>query len=844
MFKRIFYPNRLKNIPRSYAFKGYLDAPMDDGRSNVVSGWYLSRKRFHKVVACLNGKEIFEIEQNTVRKDAERMYRRSKYPKRKRIGFYRMIPKDVIEKHLGGRAQKKGKVSVRFYTDEKRYADKYKTIFVLYNKKHDLFKNKGKDDPSKRFFPGRVLSFLSALKNRISPEIPLEYEFEGHLDTPGEGKHSNMVSGWYLSRKRFYKVVACLNGKEILEIKQNAMRKDVALTYCGANYTNAENSGFKYTIPGHIISKYIGKRAQGEVKICIRFYIDKYAHVDNFQKRFILYRNEYDAFYSNEEKMHKGRDVKKELKSIKYKPKISIIVPVCRPNKKYFMKMAKSVLGQVYPNLEFCVCFDGRQDILEHILEKMDDRRIKAVVNDRTEGISNATNRALSLATGEFVAFVDHDDALHKYALLETVKALNKDRKADLVYTDEDKVDEKDRHSMPFFKPDYSPHQLLCHNYICHLLVARKSLIDQLNGLRTNPGIEGSQDWDLILRILERTDRVLHIPKVLYSWRYYETSVSQKKRKKEAFLGASKRVLGDYIKRNKLKANVANGLVPDTYKIDFPVIGRPKVSIIMPTGGKMRLLRKAINSITGRTSYGNYEIVLIDNSDPAGKEGTEVKAFVRKIRSKRIRYFRYGIKPFNFSKLVNYGARRAKGEYLLLLNDDISVMNKDWLSEMLKVCQQKNVGAVGAKLYYENNTIQHVGVVLGLFGVCEHVFKGTPWKDHGYFCSNYVYKDYLAVTGACLMTKRRLFLGMGCLDEKHLKVAYQDIDYCLKLHKKSLFVVFTPYAELYHYEGLTKKVCVARGEYKYLCGKWKKYIDNDPFYNPNLSRDSLEFRLK
>ena len=828
---------RRTKIPKNYKFRGYLDSPPDFEHTSIAAGWYISKKPFYKIMVCLAGEEIFRIKPNTARKDVTRAYPGASNPDNKNMSGYKYeILKGIIRKHLLAKNEKKAEILIRFYLDNRRFVDKYRTRFVLRNNDPHLI-------TLKRTWRERLLSFLGIF-GKIG--IPGSYEFLGHLDSPKEGKFSNTVSGWYLSKGPFYKVVLCLNGREIIKIERNMIRKDVAFEYMNANYVNADNSGFNYRLPRDVITSVLGKSDKKPVILSIRFYIDKNRYVEKFRTKFVLYENEYDLFRKDRENEYSKIDLKKGMRKFRYKPKISVVVPVYRPSREHFIQMIRSVLGQVYPNLEFCVYFDGRQPELENILKGMKDNRIRVAVNEKNKGISAATNRALSLATGEFVAFVDHDDILHKFALFEIVLELNKNKNVDLIYTDEDKIDDKDRHFMPFFKPDFSPHQLLCNNYICHLLVARKSVVDALGGFRENAGIDGRQDWDLILRILERTKRVLHIPKVLYSWRYYKKSVSQEKKAKERYLSSSKKVLSDFIERNKLRAKVKGGLVADTYKVDHDIIGNPKVSIIIPTGN-LKLLKNVIKSIFKKTSYPNYEVIIIDNSPKCGTKVTAVRKAMLKMRSYRIRYFRNDLKPFNFSALINFGARKAKGEYLLLLNEDMEVIGKKWMTEMLKMCQQKDVGAVGAKLYYGNDTIQHVGVVFGLFDICEHIFKGRGGKDPGYFGSNYLIKDYLAVTGACLMTKKDLFWQVKGLDEKNLKIAYQDIDYCARLHEKGYCTVFTPYAELYHFEGITRIITktrsVAKGEFEYFTKKWAKYIENDPFYNPNLSKGSLEYKL-
>ena len=550
----------------------------------------------------------------------------------------------------------------------------------------------------------------------------------------------------------------------------------------------------------------------------------------------------------NEPPREKLEEYKKEALSFKYRPKISIITPVWNTDKRWLRKCIESVLNQVYDNWELCIVDGGSskphiKKILDEYAKK--ESRIKIKFLPENKGIAGNSNEALSLATGEFVCLLDHDDELAPFALYEVVKLLNEKPHLDFIYSDEDKIDEKEKRKDPFFKPDWSPDMFLSYNYICHLAIIRKKIIDKIGGFRE--GFEGSQDYDLFLRVIELTDKIAHIPKVLYHWRMVPGSAASHAMAKPYAIPNAKRAISEFLKKRGIEAKVEDGLFPTSYRIRYKILKDFKVSIIIPTRDKVEILSKCISSILEKTTYPHYEIIIVDNQS---KEESTFRYFKKIKKDPRIRIISFN-HPFNFSAINNFAAKEAEGEVLLFLNNDIEVINSDWLASMLEHCQRKEVGAVGAKLYYPNNTIQHGGVILGLGGVAGHSHKYFPRDSDGYMKRLKIVQNLSAVTAACMMMRKEVFLEVNGFDE-NLKVAFNDVDLCLRIREKGYLVVYTPYAKLYHYESLTRgyednpeKQARFLKEVQYIRQKWGYVIDKgDPYYNPNLTLEKEDFSIK
>jgi len=523
-----------------------------------------------------------------------------------------------------------------------------------------------------------------------------------------------------------------------------------------------------------------------------------------------------------------------KIRSFAYRPRISILMPVFNPPPEYLTKAIESVVLQHYTEWELCICDDGStspqvREVLDEYASK--DKRIRTTFSQQNEGIARATNRSLRLASGEFVGFLDHDDELTTDALLEVVAVLQHS-KVDLIYSDEDKLDSSGRRCQPFFKPCWSPDLLLSTMYTCHFSVYRKVIVDELGGLRE--GFDGSQDYDLALRFTEKTDRIAHIPRVLYQWRQVAGSSASSVSAKPYAYAAGQRALTDAILRRGIDGEVLSESVPGFYRVKRKIIRPGKVSIIIPTRDRLNLLRKCVASLESNNADDNIEILILDN-------GSKDRATLAYLASSKHRVIRND-EPFNFSRLNNLAARESTSEYLLFLNDDTEVIEKEWLSAMLEQAQRREVGAVGAKLLYHDGKIQHAGVVLGLRGMAGHAQRHQDGRDaFGYMNFANIIRNYSAVTGACLMLRREVFNAVGGFDE-HLAVRFNDVDLCLRLRKLGYLVVYTPYARLYHREMLSRGVVNALEE-SYFWAKWHDRIATDPYYNPNLSMRTEDFSI-
>jgi len=548
--------------------------------------------------------------------------------------------------------------------------------------------------------------------------------------------------------------------------------------------------------------------------------------------------------------------IKEEIKSFKNKPKISIITPVYNVDPKWLDKCVESVKNQFYENWELCLHDDAstKKETLKCLKKwgNSGDSRIKISFGKENLHISRASNEALKLATGEFVALLDNDDELSPDALFENVKILNKHPKADFVFSDEDKIEKDGARSDPFFKPDWSLHWFLTTMYTCHFGVYRKSKIDEIGGFRK--GYEGAQDYDLVLRFIEKTDQknIHHIPKILYHWRKIEGSTAQKSDSKNYAQVAAKKALVDYVRRNNISGSVEDGIFPGAFRLKRNLENHPLVSIIIPTKDKVEFLKPCVLSILEKTDYPNIEIIILDT----GSKESVMFEFYDEIRSnEKIRTIDYPIKEFNFAEANTWTAEKAKGEYLLFLNNDTEVVNAEWLSSMMEYAQFENVGAVGPKLLFPNNTVQHMGIAIGLRGGASHAGILFPeWQLMGFpfLHAKDVARNVSAVTGACLLMRKKLFEKVGGFD-KTFKIAFNDTDLCLKLEKLGYEIVYTPYAKLLHYESVTfgrpyenpgRSTELFEKERDIFNEKWGMKNFEDPFYNKNLTLKDESLSLK
>ncbi|XKR48472.1 glycosyltransferase family 2 protein [Enterococcus faecalis] len=540
-----------------------------------------------------------------------------------------------------------------------------------------------------------------------------------------------------------------------------------------------------------------------------------------------------------------------EIATFHYQPKISIAMPVYNVEEKWLRLCIDSILNQVYTNWELCMADDASTDPnVKKILTEYQqlDERIRVVFREQNGHISEATNSALAIATGEFVALLDNDDELAINAFYEVVKVLNENPELDLIYSDEDKIDMDGNRSDPAFKPDWSPDLLLGTNYISHLGVYRRSILEEIGGFRK--GYEGSQDYDLVLRFTEKTtkERITHIPKVLYYWRMLPTSTAVDQGSKGYAFEAGLRAVQDALVRRGINGHATHGAANGLYDVYYDIESEKLVSIIIPTKNGYKDVQRCVSSIIEKTTYQNYEIIMADNGSTDPKMHELYAEFEQQLPG---RFFVESIDiPFNFSTINNRAAKKAHGEYLLFLNNDTEVITENWLTLMVSFAQQERIGCVGAKLLYPNNTIQHAGVILGLGGVAGHGHYGYPHGDLGYFGRLAINVNYSAVTAACLLMKKADFDAVGGFEEA-FTVAFNDVDLCLKVQALGRDNVWLHEAELYHFESQTrgyddkgKKKKRFEQEKVMMEEKWGSLIENDPFYNPNLTRDIPNFSLR
>ena len=521
------------------------------------------------------------------------------------------------------------------------------------------------------------------------------------------------------------------------------------------------------------------------------------------------------------------------------KPLISIVIPLYCTPLPYLKELIESVRRQSYENWQLCLADGSPDDKAKEFLEKHYGREKRIVYQKLKEngGISANTNAAAELAKGEYLMFCDHDDTLEPDALYEIVKAIN-DTDADVVYTDEDKVSMDGQHYFdPNFKPDFNLFRLRENNYICHIFVVRKSLTDETGMLRSE--FDGAQDFDFILRCCEKAKKITHIPKVLYHWRCHMDSTAADPSSKAYAYEAGRKAIREHYQRMGIDAKVDMTERPGWYRSHIKVQGNPMVSIIIPNKDHTDDLELCLFSMSRKSTYRNYEVLIVENNS----EKEETFEYYKKLpeRYPKVRVLTWE-KEFNYSAINNFAAEEAQGEYLLFLNNDVEILTPDWIEEMLQNCQQENVAAVGAKLYYPDDTIQHAGVVLGLGGIAGHIMCCASREDPGYFGRMISVQEISAVTAACMMVKKSEFDSVKGFDET-FQVAFNDIDLCMKFRAAGKKIVFTPYAELYHYESKSRgledtpeKQFRFDKEVKRFQEKWAQQLEmGDPYYSPNLS---------
>ncbi len=670
---------------------------------------------------------------------------------------------------------------------------------------------------------------------------PQELYFVCDEPSPDDKRPRNralVVRGWALGEMSLDHVEVAIEGLPPERVLINSPRLDIKQTFPDLDKNG--RSGFSVTIDTRALPD--GQHAarltlvgdgQALCEIETEFVID---HT-------VGYASDYEEWIAEFE-APADEILLLKLAHLEYQPLISILMPVFNTEPDELKAAIHSVIAQSYPYWELCIADDAStRPEVRTILSEFASRseNIKVTYQKWQSGISAALNAARKLASGEYVALLDHDDTLSPNALAYCAEAINRHSRPDLLYSDEDKLDKRGNRFQPFFKPDWSPDLILSTNYICHLALFRKTLMDKVGDFCSET--DGSQDYDYILRASEQAKQIVHIPHVLYHWRAGPNSTASSIESKPYTVEASWRTLERFCRRTGNPATIQIGAFPGSFRFRYPIPEQNRVSIIIASGGNAAILKTNLETLFARTEYGNFEAVVIDNSRDVHIQQL-VEEFVA--NGHHVRYIDWRDQPFNYSRINNVAARQCDSPILLFLNDDISVINGDWLASMVELVTRPEVGAVGAKLLLPTGRIQHAGVVMGLFDNCGHAFAGLDGSVSHYFGFTDMIRNVSAVTGACLMTKAALFWEMGGFDEDRLAVAFSDVDLCLKLAARGYRVLFTPFAQLYHHESFSKTpkdLIPHPAEVAFMQSKWRDVIAADPYYSPNLTRRSSDYSL-
>ncbi len=564
--------------------------------------------------------------------------------------------------------------------------------------------------------------------------------------------------------------------------------------------------------------------------------------MERFEEREVHYQEYYESCRPSEEELRKQR------KRTWNRPvTISVIVPAYRTPETFLGQMIESVLNQTYPYLELCIADgSGEEESVRKIVEEYQqkDGRIRYRKLEENLGIADNTNAAMALASGEYLALFDHDDLLAPDALYEVAKRIE-ETDADVLYTDEDKVTpDLKEHFQPHFKPDFNPDLLRSNNYICHLFVVKRSVKEKVGG--QDKDYDGAQDYDFVFRCTEAAKRIEHIPKVLYHWRVHKASTADNPESKRYAFEAGKRAIEAHLKRVGIEGTVEHTKDLGFYRVRYQCKGTPLVSIVIPNKDEKETLKSCLDSIFEKTTYPNYEIIIVENNSTT----PEIQDYYRQIDGKKGVRVVVWEREFNYSAINNYGISFAKGDYILCLNNDITVITPDWIEEMLGIVQRREVGIAGARLYFPDDTIQHAGIVVGMGGCAGSLFVGMRRIREGYLHKAAILQDLSAVTAACMMVKRQAFEEAGGFTEA-LAIAFNDVDFCLKVREKGYLVVYDPYVEMYHYESKTRgyedteaKKRRFQEEIEYMRCHWMPVIKRDPYYNENCSLKQCNYELK
>ncbi|HHL31028.1 MAG TPA: glycosyltransferase family 2 protein [Oceanospirillales bacterium] len=640
------------------------------------------------------------------------------------------------------------------------------------------------------------------------------------------------VSGWALADEEIDKVEVYANNQLLGAAVLGIHRNDVQQAFKDQAFS--EKSGFNFQFNTSSMSEVI------EIRI-----IDQSGHELRLEK--VVIPATHDMSLNAQYQIFLQLQNHKDLGELQYKPLISIIVPVYNVEPQWLDRCIDSVLKQSYQNWQLCL-FDDASDSepTRQCLQRWQqaDDRINVAFGKSNRGISLASNAAIAMATGEFVGLLDHDDELTTDALYQVAVALNKDQSLDFIYSDEDKIDHLGQFCDPHFKSDFNLAALLSHNYICHFAVIRKSLGEQLHWFRA--GFEGSQDHDLFLRVCTQSARISHIPKVLYHWRKIAGSTAITTHNKSYAASAGIKSVEHYLASKHLQGTVSAGMFANSYRIKWSH-NNALVSIIIPFKDQLELLKKCTESLLALTAYPNFEILLVNNQSRQRTVIDYCHALVK--GNDNIALYDFD-EPFNFSRINNFAVPKTQGDLLLFLNNDIEIIDADWLDEMVAQIQQPSVAAVGAQLLFADDTIQHAGIVVSAIAAT-HINKHLPQTANGYFQRNKYVQHISACTAACLLVKKEVFIDVGGFDEELFAVAYNDVDLCLKMREQGHLITYTPYAKLYHHESKSRGYDESEsklerfnqeiGNYQ---KKWgHKYQGGDPYFNPNLKANAEKISL-
>lgn len=715
---------------------------------------------------------------------------------------------------------------------------------------------------------------------KVASLIERQSEVEYYIETEELAEGKMTLAGWAMGAVTPEFEVFCNDRKVQAEVTKT-YRKDVKAVFPEAG-TDVQ-AGFKIVVNNAPKGKYKLVITCGEKKSEYskqNSALKKFNSEENVAYRTVRYLKRYGAMATVKQisKKLSGKDKaivdlypawrkKHEIKQAEldeqrgikfdYEPVFSIVIPLYNTRIKFLREMIDSIINQTYGRWELCLA-DGTGEnsplipVLKEYAKK--DTRIKYSVLKDNNGISENTNAAISMASGEYIVLADHDDIVPANALFECAKALNEGKQTgkniDVIYSDEDKVDMKGKkYFEPHFKSDYNIDLLCSMNYICHLFVVKRTLVEELkkrDGAVLRREYDGAQDHDFILRCCELAENVYHIPKILYHWRCHLDSTAANPESKMYAFEAGRKAVEEHYKRIGVPAEVVHGQFYGMFKTNYKWTEEPLISIIIPNKDHIADLRKCMDSIDNKSTYRNYEFIIVENNSTE----TETFEYYKSISERDNVTVLYYEGDFNFSRINNFGEKHARGEYVLLLNNDTEIINPDCLKEMLGYCMREDVGMVGARLYYEDDTIQHAGVVLGFGGMAGHTFIGSSRYDNGYFSRIICAQDYSAVTAACMMVKKAVYEQVGGLNED-FKVAFNDIDFCMMVRKAGYLIVYNPAVELYHYESKSRgledtpeKVERFNSEVARFIDRWHEELAaGDPYYNPNLTLDKADFSL-